>query len=383
MTRNMRITLVISSLGGGGAERVMSIMASHWAEFGWTITLLTYDDGREDSTYDLHASVIRRHLGIERESRGVWAAVTNNLGRLRVLRRAIRESVPDAVISFLDEVNVRTILATLGLGIPVIVSERNNPFRKPLGPAWSVLRRWSYRYASGVVAQTSDYMRYFSEAIQRRGHVIPNPVPVPPDMEHARLNSRRMVVLAVGRLVRQKGFDRLLAAFSMIAAEHAEWSLTIWGEGEDRRSLEMLRDRLGLRHRVSFPGWTAEPFEEMRRAGLFVMSSRYEGFPMALCEAMACGVPVISFNCPGPRDIVRDGIDGILVSADDVEALAAAMDRLMAHQSERERLGANGVQIATRFQKEHVMEKWETLVYHVIDSSKSMKRSVLRFRNRS
>ena len=81
----------------------MSIMASHWAEFGWTITLLTYDDGREDSTYDLHASVIRRHLGIERESRGVWAAVTNNLGRLRVLRRAIRESGPDAVISFLDE----------------------------------------------------------------------------------------------------------------------------------------------------------------------------------------------------------------------------------------------------------------------------------------
>ena len=251
----------------------------------------------------------------------------------------------------------------------MIVSERNNPFRKPLGPAWSMLRRWSYRYASGVVTQTADYMRYFSEAIQRRGHVIPNPVPFPKNIVSARLNSRSMVVLAVGRLVRQKGFDRLLAAFSMIAAEHAEWSLTIWGEGEDRQRLERLRDRLGLRRRVSFPGWTAEPFEEMRRAGLFVMSSRYEGFPMALCEAMACGVPVISFNCPGPRDIVRDGIDGILVSADDVEALAAAMDRLMGDQSERDRLGANGVQIATRFQKEHVMEKWETLVYQVVDSS--------------
>lgn len=374
--------MVISSLKGGGAERVMSIMASHWAECGWTITLLTYDDGREAPAYDLHASVIRNHLRIERESRSVWAALTNNLRRLWVLRRAIIESTPDTIVSFLDEVNVRTILATLGLGIPVIVSERNNPFRKPLGKVWRILRRLSYRYATCVVTQTSDFLRYFSAAIQRRGHVIPNPVPFPKNVAAARISSRRMVVLAMGRLVRQKGFDRLLAAFSMIAADHKEWSLTIWGEGEDRQSLEMLRDRLELHRRVSLPGWTAEPLEEMRTAGLFVMSSRYEGFPMALCEAMACGVPVVSFDWPGSRVIIRDGIDGILVSADDVEALATAMDRLMGDQSERERLGANGVQIATRFQKEHVMEMWETLIYNVIESSKSRKRSVLRLRNR-
>ena len=347
----------------------MSIMANHWAARGWEVTLLTYGDGTERPAYSLHAAVDHRHLGIERLSSGIVEAVTNNLKRLPVLRRAIRESTPDAIVSFLDVVNVRTMLATLGLDIPVIVSERIDPSCHRIGAAWRVLRRWSYRYATCVVALTPDALRYFPNSIRRRGQVIPNPVSVPSDAGLARTGGRKKIVMAMGRLAHQKGFDRLIAAFSMVAASHPGWSLTIWGEGDDRQKLERLRDRLGLQRRVALPGWTPDPFTEMREAGLFVLSSRYEGFPNVLCEAMACGLPVLSFDCPGPRHVVRDGIDGILVPSDDVNKLAEAMDRLMADKAERDRLAANGIEVTKRFGKDKVMGMWERLIVSCTSTS--------------
>ena len=358
----MRVTLVIFSLHGGGAERVMSIMANHWAARGWAVTLLTYGDGTETPAYGLHPTVDHRQLGIGRQSSRIVEAVRNNLKRLPVLRRAIKESAPDSIVSFMDVVNVRTILATVGLGIPVIASEHSDPSCHRIGAVWRVLRRLSYRYAACVVALTPDALRYFPDSIRRRGQVIPNPVSVPLDAGLARTDRRKKTVIAMGRLAPEKGFDRLIAAFSMVAANHPGWSLTIWGEGDDRQTLERLRDRLDLQGRVTLPGWTPDPFTEMREAGLFVLSSRYEGFPMVLCEAMACGVPVVSFDCPGPRHIVRDGIDGILVPPGDVNKLANAMDRLMADQAERERLAANGIEVTKRFGKDKVMGMWERLI---------------------
>ena len=358
----MRITLVISSLRGGGAERVMSIMANHWADRGWKVTLLTYDAGEEAPAYDLSEAVDHCHLGIERSSHRVIEVVRINLKRLPVLRRAIRESAPDAVVSFLDGVNVSTILATVGLDIPVVVSERIDPSRHRIAGALRALRRWSYRYATRVVTLTPDALQYFPATVRRRGTVIPNPVSLAPDSRLARSGDRKKVVAAMGRLVHQKGFDRLLAAFAMVAPNHPDWLLTIWGEGEDRQELETQRDRLGLNERVSFLGWTPDPFVELQAAGLFVMSSRYEGFPNALCEAMACGAPVVSFDCPGPRHIVRDGHDGILVPEGDVEKLSAAMDRLMADPAERDRLAANGIRVTERYGKDKVMGMWERLI---------------------
>ena len=362
MADKMRVTLVIYSLRGGGAERVMSIMANHWAERGWKVTLLTYDDGAEPAAYRLSGAVDHRHLGIEGASSGVVEAVGSNVRRLVVLRRAIRDSAPDAVISFLDVVNVRTILATVGLGVPVVVSERIDPGRHRIAAVWRTLRRWAYRYAASVVAVTPDALGYFSNAIRRRGTVIPNPLAVPMDAGVVRARSRRKIVVAIGRLAPEKGFDRLIMAFAMVAADHPEWLLTIWGEGADRPALETLRDRRALRGRVALPGWTSEPFTKLREAGLFVMSSRYEGFPNALCEAMACGAPVVSFDCPGPRHIVRDGVDGVLVPEGDVGKLAAAMDQLMADPAERDRLGANAIQVTDRYRKDKVMTLWERLV---------------------
>jgi GalNAc-alpha-(1->4)-GalNAc-alpha-(1->3)-diNAcBac-PP-undecaprenol alpha-1,4-N-acetyl-D-galactosaminyltransferase len=357
----MRLTLVISSLSSGGAERVMSIMAGYWAQQNWPVTLLTFDDGRERPFYRLDPGVVHQPLGIAGVSRSPLHGTLNNFNRVRILRRAIRKSGPDAVISFMDAVNILTLVACVGTQVPVVVSERIDPAMNPIGRAWSVLRRWVYPLASCVVVQSEAARAFFSGRIQRRTRVIPNPVMSPPsDLAPGSRQGRRQLV-AMGRLHKQKGFDLLLAAFARVAPHFPDWSLTIWGEGEERAALEDLRRRLGLEDSVHLPGRTTEPFGKLRASDLFVLSSRFEGFPNVLCEAMACGLPVISFDCPsGPNRIVRNETDGLLVPAADVDALAAAMRRLMASESERSRLSCRAIEVTRRFCLESVMALWES-----------------------
>ena len=364
----MRLTLIIYSLSSGGAQRVMSTMANHWAEKGRRITLLTFDEGSEPPFYDLHPQVNHYPLHLFKSSTQPIERVGNILKRHWALRRAIVASRPQAVLSFMDATNVRVLLTTFGLHFPVIVSERIDPAHHTILKRWSTLRRWLYPFATSLVVQTPDALAYFSTKVRRKAVVIPNPIPLPPVGPGTRPKRSSRTVIAMGRLARQKGFDLLLKAFAQIAQKHPQWSVVIWGEGSLRPKLEALRDELGLKGRVYFPGRTREPFEEMRRADLFVLSSHYEGFPNVLCEAMACGLPVVSFDCPsGPREIIRDGIDGILVPPGDVQALATTLNRLMSDRQERERLAARAPGVAERFGVEKVMGMWEAVIRKAIE----------------
>jgi GalNAc-alpha-(1->4)-GalNAc-alpha-(1->3)-diNAcBac-PP-undecaprenol alpha-1,4-N-acetyl-D-galactosaminyltransferase len=363
----LHLVLVIPSLSSGGAERVLSTMANYWAERGHEINILTLDDGAEPPFYQLHPSVNHRPLGVAGQSGSVIAGIINNLRRILVLRHAIRETSPHVIISFTDQTNVVTVLATVRFPAPVIVAERIDPRYQPIGWGWELLRRWTYRRAAHLVAQTPGAMTFFSSAMQRRGSVIPNPVQPPRLRSSAGRADRQPTIITIGRLSAQKGFDVLIRAFAQIAPRHAEWAVQIWGEGPLRDDLEMLVGELGLEARVQLPGRTTKVTEKLCAADLFVLSSRYEGFPNALCEAMACGLPVISFDCPsGPRAIIRDGIDGVLVRPGDVDALAAAMDRLMADESERRRLSARAPEVLDRFGVEKVMRMWEDLIREVV-----------------
>jgi len=259
----------------------------------------------------------------------------------------------------------------------VIVSERVDPTLYSIGRIWEQLRRWAYPLADRIVVQTQGALSYFSSGLQPRVSIIPNPVLLPNEREQIadnliveRFSSKDSTrsVIAMGRLTKQKGFDMLLQAFARLKDIHSEWTLIILGEGELRTELEALRGTLGLSDRVHLPGVVKNPYKVLVQADIFVMPSRFEGFPNALCEAMACGLPVISTDClSGPREIIRDGVDGILVPNEDVEALAAAMERLMSDEAERKRLSTRAPEVLERYSLEKIMGMWEKLLAQVVE----------------
>lgn len=353
-----RLTLVIPTLGCGGAERVLTTMANHWAGAGRSVTLLTLEGEERRPFYPLDERVKLRPLGLVGAAAGSLDALRANARRVARLRHALGVSRPGAVVSFMETTNVLTLLATRGLGVPVVVSERIDPSRHKVGRAWSLLRRLTYPLGGAiVVAQSSAALDYFPSRVRACGRVIPNPVVAPCAAQTA---ERRNVVVSVGRLEPQKNFALLLRAFARVTARHPEWELHIFGDGPLRAELEALRSQLGLAGCVRLPGRTTDVAGELARAGLFALPSRYEGFPNALCEAMAAGLAAVATDCPsGPRDIVRDGVDGLLVPNEDEAALAAALCRLMCDGSERARLGARAREVVERFSLGCVMEMWD------------------------
>jgi GalNAc-alpha-(1->4)-GalNAc-alpha-(1->3)-diNAcBac-PP-undecaprenol alpha-1,4-N-acetyl-D-galactosaminyltransferase len=361
----VRIALIISSLGAGGAERVMSIMANYWAAQNQDVTLITLSSESSD-WYKVHSDVKRVGLNLQLPSAHIGVALRRNVQRIKRLRDALRSLRPDVAIVFGDTTNVLTLIASLGLGIPIIVSERNDPRQQPMNLARGILRSILYRYADAVVVQSPAVRDWAKKFVRQNAiHVIPNPVNAPrtaPEDSCARVVDS---VVAMGRLTRQKGFDILLPAFKICAERHPSWSLLILGEGEQRRSLEALVVELGLTGRVRLPGLVQDPTLILRGVDLFIMPSRYEGFPNALLEAMSCGLAVIATDChSGPREIIRDGIDGMLVPPDDVGALASAMNRLLTVEAERHRLGVKAVEVLERFSVKKIMIMWDELLEH-------------------
>ena len=359
----LKVCFFIWGLRAAGAERVLSFLANAWSAKGWQVLIVTMEDGRVEPFYPLADAVEVRPLDLMKDSASFLSGLANNLRRLRTIRRAFRDASPDVVISFVDKANILAVFASRGLGIPLIISERTDPSRRTLGRWWNALRDRAYPRADLLVFQSQAVLDWFPPRVRRKGMVIPNPVPAPPIAASSQRETLPKRLVAMGRLFPVKGFDLLLEAFAAVAAEEPDWTLEIWGEGPERAALEAQARCLGLAERVRFPGLTEQPFEILRGADLFVLSSRAEGFPNVLVEAMACGLPVISTDFGGAaKEIIRDGVDGMLIPSGDPPALGSALLRLMADPAERKRLSERAPGVVARYSSGRILALWEEAI---------------------
>jgi len=363
----MKLLIFIYSLSSGGAERVTSNLANHWAEKGWDIVIVTMT-GVEKDFYPLHHNIKRISLNMDAKSAGLIDAVKYNYQGIKALRRALKQQQPDIALSMMTTANVLLALAATGLQLPVLGSERIHPPMFPLGRVWELLRRVSYGRLSAVVAQTSESATWLKNHTHASNVVvIPNavnyPVRLAPPLITPELSfQQRFNLIAVGRLVSQKGFERLICAFSDLAPRFPDWQLTILGEGDCRFDLEALILALNLEKRVSLPGVVGNVGEWYESADLFVMTSLFEGFPNTLTEAMAYGLSVVGVDCDtGPRDIIRHKVDGLLVPQNDPAALVEALATLMDKKALREQYAARAIEIRERLSMEKVAGMWEEL----------------------
>lgn len=376
----MNLLFFLNSLSSGGAERVTATLANHWAAKGWKVTLVTITDAQGDF-YTLDPGVGRIALDMAEESRGAVQAIGNNLRRLGALYRILRRARPDIAIAMMPTANVTLALAGRLAGVPTIGSERTYPPAMPLGRFWEAARRRTYPLLSCLVAQTADSAAWLrAHAPARRISVIPNPVryPLPSGPPHlepksvlAGLDGDRRL-LAVGRLGEEKRFDRLLSAFAELAPRHADWSLVVLGEGNERAALTAQAARLGIEGRVVFPVAVGNVGDWFATADAYVMTSRFEGFPNTLLEALACGVPSVAVDCmTGPRELIETEVNGLLVPQDDMAALIAGLDRLMSDPDLRVRLAARAVEARETYAVERIAQRWEEIFRSVCGEVKA------------
>jgi glycosyltransferase involved in cell wall biosynthesis len=363
-----KILLLVSSMNSGGAERVAANLVNAWSTRGDSVTLLITFSGRGECFYRVSddAKVIYLADLAGFRGRNLLAYWT----RFWTLRKFILTSDPDAVVSFLSNVNVAAILACRRPGCRVIVAERTHPSMISVGWFWGMLRRFTYPLAFRVVMLSTEGLHWLETHIPRaKGVVIPNPVlfPLPSSapvlpVERFILPERRLL-LAVGRLDVYKGFADLLESFGALAPRYLSWDLVILGEGPERPRLVQQVAELGLQQRVLLPGRAGNIGDWYDRADLYVMSSRFEGFPNTLAEAMAYGCAAVSYDCDtGPRDIIRHEQDGLLVTpVGDVPALTRAMERLMSDDAERKRMASRAIEVRERYSMSRILELWDSL----------------------
>ena len=369
----MKILFLLSSMEAGGAERVAALLASSWADRGDDVILMPTFSGGGNCAYPLSPSVELRFLS------DVVGSNPSKLARLRALRSFIKSARPEVILSFLPHVNSAALVASAGLRIPVIACERTYPpkLQPSLPLLYRVARRLTYPFATALVGQTEATAAW----LRARGGralicVIPNPVadPLPSSPPEVRPNEvlapDRKVVLWAGRFEESKRADVLIDAFARIACALPDWDVVLLGDGPARSSAIALARRHALEGRIHLPGFAGNLIDWYARAGAFVMTSSYEGFPNALLEAMAHGLPSIAFDVlTGPADLSAGGRRLILLpDRNHISALASTLSTLLANEEQRAELGRAALETATDYSRNHVLAMWDDLFAKVVRS---------------
>ncbi|MDC7292975.1 glycosyltransferase [Butyrivibrio sp. DSM 10294] len=385
------IAMYIGSLQKGGAERVMVNLADYFFEQGYKVSLVTTYLAPEE--YEVkHAAwkvVPAGHDGAvlvaDTEEGPAWVDPEGNEpggirryfsallrseqeGRVKNLKKrsdkltAIwKELKPDLVLSFIGKNNIMALSTATREDIKVVVSVRADPHMEYDTMTLKSGMLATFGKAAGVVVQTEDAKKFFPPHIRKKCTILPNAIN-PAFLRKRYVGDREGSIVMVGRLDENKNHAMVMEVFAEVVKEgYKNLVFKIYGDGPDRLKLQRKAIALGIDKNVVFVGMVSNVAEHIEKADLFVLASRQEGSPNALIEAMALGLPCISTDCPcgGPRDLIKDGENGILIPVDDKAALKAAMLRILGDKDFAEKIGINATKVQEKYSPEASYRKWE------------------------
>ena len=352
----MKIHFVIGDLGGGGAQRVMAILANDFAQKGHDISIITLYDNEGGDAYEIDDKIKRVELQEGRIKNRKLRAFFNltSFYRPKINR-------PDVIISFLSLINLIAILVAKIYGIKIIASEHNNHLQ-PTEPKNLTHFTWNYiyRWANKITVLTAFDLGFYKN---RKADVVvmPNPRTFMPNfsaVDHAKSKT----ILAVGNLNRyhHKGFDNLIPLIEPVLKENPDWKLKILGGGDKGAEfLKSLAEAGNVNDQIIFAGFQSNVGEHMLDASIFVLPSRFEGLPMVLLEAMAQGMACIAYDCKtGPSDIIEDGVNGILIEDQNLMEMQNGLKLLIENEELRKKVSIKAINSLERFSIETISTKW-------------------------
>ena len=367
----MKLTFVTATLTSGGSERVMSIVANKMQERGYEVEIICLND--QIVFYPINDGIKITHVEVESGTKSLPK-------KLWWFRKYIQKTQPDVVIAFMVSVYTVTLLALIGVDIPVISSVRNDP-------AYSNLRKKITRIillprSAHVVVQTQQIKQYFSENIQKKTTVIYNPVnervfeaPLNPplmgsydnDNPGLKIKDERLNrIISVGRLYPQKDQKTMIEAFAKVSEKHPDWKLVIFGEGPQREALELLVERLKVKDKISLPGRSENIIDELKKSKVFCLSSVYEGMSNALVEAICVGLPIVTTKVSGTEELIKDGENGFIVNIGDTDAMAEALTKILEDENLQKQFSEKNKAQAVKFETNTIVNQWEDLVNSVV-----------------
>jgi glycosyltransferase involved in cell wall biosynthesis len=291
-------------------------------------------------------------------------AITNNIRRFWIVRKEIIKQKPDVVLSMITETNILSVLSTVGLNVPLVLADHADPRVFPENKLWHVLRNALYPLADSIVLLDRYFVSLYTERIRKKCLVIPNPVRACDSLgeKSYSLENEKSYIIAVGRFIPEKRFDVLLEAFSLVNNKYPNIALVILGDGGERKKIEALKTSLRLDNSVFMSGLVNNTNYYLRGAELFVLTSDSEGFPMVLCEAMSCGLPVVSTEYHmGANDLITEGENGFVVAKADIAAIAEKIIFFIENEKAKLEAGAWAKDSVACYAIESVDKQWKAL----------------------
>ena len=356
----MRVLFTIGTLGGGGAERNVSLLANKFVNNGYEVGIMTI--WGDEQVYQLDPRIEYIPLNPTFNNK-----LDRFLKQVFQIRSKIKKFEPDVVISFLADVNAFVLLRTRLLKCKVIVSERNDPNIDPTIKLFRLLRKLIYPFADGYVFQTEDAREYFYRIANKRNSiVICNPVREDLPIHNEKNNSK--IITSACRLTEQKNLPMLINAFAGINKIHPEYQLHIYGEGNMQSELQKYIDEKGLTAKVKLMGFSKDVCSKINESEIFALASNYEGMSNSMLEALAMGMPTVVTDCPigGARMIIHNGKNGILVPVGDTYAMQLALEKLIENQELRRTLSENALEIRNTNSVDRIIQKWLDFIVNIV-----------------